>query len=81
MKWEKSKSKAIKGWTFGVINADNAVAYVQERGEWRVVWLALGMVSAEDDVFPFADYTEEELREVIVLKYKLLKGEYRERGH
>lgn len=74
MRWEKSKSKTIKGWTFGVINEDNAVAYVRKQDEWRVVWLALGMVSVEDDAFPVTDYNEEELRHAIVLKYKLMGG-------
>lgn len=74
MIWEKGINRGTKGWTFGVAKESNVVGYMRKDDEWRVVWLGVHMLEIDDDYLPTDAFTEEELREALILKYKLMGG-------
>lgn len=81
MRWEEREADV--GWTFGVdihrySDAGRAVGYRKSMNHeppdmWKILWL---FFDGEDDeeFLPQADYTEDELREALILKYKLMGG-------
>ncbi len=50
----------------------SVASYAERRGYWVVVWMIVGV---QNERLPRPEYTEEQVRNHIELKYKLLKGD------
>lgn len=75
--WDLSVEDGVEIASFQIIDANgNFVTQDADGARWTILWHDAPMsYEIDEETLPIDEYTEDEVRNHIELKYKLLKGE------